>query len=109
MENQFSPDFGHSSGGQFNTIVKSGTNEIHGVLYEYMFNRNLNAADTLNAVDGNPLHPRFDDNRFGGQVGGPIKKNKLFYFLNYEYEPNGYAGSAGLLYAPTATGWTTLA
>jgi Carboxypeptidase regulatory-like domain/TonB dependent receptor-like, beta-barrel len=109
LQNQFSPDFGHSSGGQFNSIVKSGTNEIHGTLYEYMNNRNLNAANNLDAVDGNPLHPRYDDNRFGGQVGGPIKKNKLFYFLNYEYEPTGNAGSAGLLYAPTADGWNTLA
>ncbi|HEX3746286.1 MAG TPA: TonB-dependent receptor [Bryobacteraceae bacterium] len=109
LQNQFSPDFGHSSGGQFNTVVVSGTNQIHGEVYEYMNNRNLNAADTLNAVDGNPLHPRFDDNRFGGQVGGPIKKNKLFYFFNYEYEPTGFAGSGGLIYAPTAAGWSTLA
>ncbi len=109
LQNQFSSDFGHSSGGQFNSIVRSGTNEIHGAAYEYMNNRNLNAANNLDAVDGNPLHPRYDDNRFGGQAGGPIKKNKLFYFFNYEYEPTGYAGSAGLLYAPTAAGWTTLA
>lgn len=109
QQNQFSPEFGHSSGGQFNTIVKSGGNQIHGEAYEYMNNRNLNAANNLDAVDGNPLHPRYDDNRFGGQVGGPIKKNKLFYFFNYEYEPTGYAGSAGLLFAPTSAGWSTLA
>ncbi|MDE3166533.1 MAG: TonB-dependent receptor, partial [Acidobacteriota bacterium] len=109
LQNQFSADFGHSSGGQFNTVVKSGTNEIHGVAYEYMVNRNFNAANNLDAVDGNPLHPRYDDNRFGGQVGGPIRKNKLFYFFNYEYEPTGSAGSAGLLYAPTQSGWSTLA
>ena len=109
LQNQFSPDFGHSSGGQFNTVVRSGTNEIHGTAYEYMTNRNMNAANNLDAVDGNPLHPRYDDNRFGGQVGGPIKKNKLFYFFNYEYEPTGFAGSAGLLFAPTAAGWSTLA
>jgi len=109
LQNQFSPDFGHSSGGQFNSIVRSGTNQIHGSAYEYMTNRNLNAANNLDAVDQNPLHPRYDDNRFGGQVGGPIKKNKLFYFLNYEYEPTGYAGNAGLLYAPTSAGWSTLA
>jgi hypothetical protein len=109
LQNQFSPDFGHSSGGQFNSVVRSGTNAIHGTAYEYMNNRNLNAANTLDAVDGNPLHPRYDDNRFGGQAGGPIKKNKLFYFFNYEYEPTGYAGNAGLLYAPTSAGWSTLA
>ena len=82
LQNQFSPEFGHSSGGQFNQVVKSGSNSIHGALYEYLENRNLNAADNLSFIDGNPLHPRFDNNRFGGTVGGPIKKNKLFYFFN---------------------------
>ena len=109
LANQFSPDFGHSSGGQFNQVVKSGTNVFHGSLYEYFQNRNLNAADNLSAVSGTPLHPRFDDNRFGGTVGGPIKRNKLFFFFNYEYNPVGAAGSAGLLYAPTAAGYATIA
>ncbi len=109
LANQYSPDFGHSSGGQFNQVVKSGTNAFHGSLYEYFQNRNLNAADNFSAVSGTPLHPRFDDNRFGGTVGGPIKRNKLFFFLNYEYEPVGEAGSAGLLYAPTAAGYATIA
>jgi Carboxypeptidase regulatory-like domain len=109
MANQYSPDFGHSSGGQFNQIVKSGTNQFHGTLYEYFQNRNLDAADNFNAISGTALHPRFDNNRFGGTVGGPIKKNKLFFFLNYEYNPVGSAGSAGLLYAPTAAGYATIA
>jgi hypothetical protein len=109
LQNQFSPEFGHSSGGQFNQIVKSGTNEIHGSAYEYLENRNLNAADNLSFIDGNPLHPRFDNNRFGGTVGGPIRKNKLFYFVNYEYNPIGSTASGGLIYAPTAAGYSTLA
>ncbi len=109
VANQYSPDFGHSSGGQFNQVVKSGTNEFHGTLYEYFQNRNLNAADNLSAVSGTPLHPRFDNNRFGGSVGGPIKRNKLFFFFDYEYNPVGAAGAAGLLYAPTAAGYATIA
>ena len=109
LQNQFSPDFGHSSGGQFNTVVKSGTNQFHGSLYEYLRNRNLNAADNLSAVDGTPLHPRYDSNDFGGTFGGPIVRNKLFFFADYEYNTIGQAGSAGLLYAPTAAGYSTLA
>jgi hypothetical protein len=109
LANQYSPDFGHSSGGQFNLVVKSGTNGFHGDLYEYFQNRDLNAADNFSAISGTPLHPRFDDNRFGGTVGGPIKKNKLFFFVNYEYNPIGEAGSGGLLYAPTAAGYATIA
>ncbi|HZS53994.1 MAG TPA: carboxypeptidase regulatory-like domain-containing protein [Bryobacteraceae bacterium] len=108
LQNQYSPDFGHSSGGQFNLVVKSGTNQFHGAAYDYFQNRNLNAADNLAAVDGTPLHPRFDDNRFGGNVGGPIKHNKLFFFADYEYEPIGKAGSAGLIYAPTQAGYNII-
>ncbi len=109
LQNQFSADFGHSSGGQFNQVVKSGTNAFHGSLYEYMFNRNLDAADNINAVEGVTLHPRFDDNRFGGTVGGPIKKNKLFFFVNYEYNPIGTVGATGTVCAPTAAGYATIA
>ena len=109
LANQFSPDFGHSSGGQFNQVVKSGTNTFHGDLYEYFQNRNLNAADNFFAVSGTALHPRYDNNRFGGTIGGPIIKNKLFFFVDYEYNPVGQAGAAGLIYAPTAAGYATIA
>jgi hypothetical protein len=82
ITNQFSPEFGHSSGGQFNTNVISGTNKFHGVVYEYMQNRNLNAE---NAPAGHKVpNPPLDDNRYGGQVGGPILKDKLFFFANFE-------------------------
>jgi hypothetical protein len=78
ITNQFSPEFGHSVGGQFNSVVVSGTNKIHGSAYEYFQNRNLNAE---NAVKGGKIpNPRYDNNRYGGQVGGPIKKAKIFYF-----------------------------
>ncbi len=47
LQNQFSPEFGHSSGGQFNQTIKGGTNTFHGGLYEYFQNRNLNAQDSI--------------------------------------------------------------
>ena len=108
LQNQFGADFGHSSGGQFNQVVKSGTNSYHGSAYEYFMNRNLMATDNLNAVAGVPLHPRFDDNRFGGTFGGPIKKNKLFFFFDWEYEPVGQVGATGTVCAPTAAAYSTL-
>ena len=109
LQNQFSAQYGSSSGGQFNQVLKSGTNAFHGMAYEYLQNRNLNAADTLSVIQGVDLHPRYDNNRFGGNIGGPIMKNKLFFFVNYEYNPIGGAGSGGQIFAPTTAGYATLA
>jgi len=105
ITNQFSPEFGHSVGGQFNTVIVSGANKIHGSVYEYMQNRNLNAE---NAVQGGKIpNPRYDNNRYGGQIGGPIKKDKLFYFANYERNPVGQSGQYWIC-TPTTGGMTTL-
>src|SRR5664279_4867068 len=109
QQNQISPEFGHSSGGQFNQVVKSGTNDYHGTAYEYLQNRNLNAVDNISVVNGDALHPRYDNNRFGGSVGGPIRKNKIFFYCLYEYNPIGKSSTPGALQAPTANGWATLA
>ena len=113
LQNQFSPEFGHSNGGQFNTVVQSGTNNFHGKLYEYFENRNLNAIDNqqaLNTPPGqSPQNPRFDFNRVGGQLGGPILKDKLFFFANGEYSPLGQASTPVPSEAPTAAGYAALA
>jgi hypothetical protein len=109
LQNQFSPEFGHSNGGQFNTIVVSGTNSFHGRAYEYFQNRNLNALDTSLSNQGITKIPRYDNNRFGGQIGGPVIKNKLFFFANFEYNPIGQAtSSSNVVCAPTAAGYATL-
>jgi hypothetical protein len=108
LQNQFSPEFGHSSGGQFNTVVKSGTNSFHGLAYVYNANRNYDAFDSLNGIGGLTSNPRFDNNRFGGQIGGPVLKNKLFFFVNYEQEPLGQAGTGGAVCSPTAAGFATI-
>jgi hypothetical protein len=105
ITNQFSPEFGHSVGGQFNTVIVSGGNKIHGAVYEYMQNRNMNAE---NAIQGGKIpNPRYDNNRFGAQIGGPIKKDKLFYFANYERNPVGQSGQYWIC-TPTTAGMTTL-
>jgi hypothetical protein len=109
LQNNFSPEFGHSSGGQFNTVVMSGTNRFHGRAYEYFQNRNLNAQDSILAQSNPDGNPRFDNNRFGGQVGGPILKDKLFFFTNWEYNPIGQVSGGSTACAPTAAGYATLA
>ncbi len=108
LQNNFSAEFGHSSGGQFNTVVKSGTNSYHGMGYIYNQNRNYFALDTLQKNQDLTQVPRYDNNRFGGNVGGPVLKNKLFFFVNFEYQPIGQVGTAGAACAPDAAGVQTL-
>ena len=109
LQNQFTPEYGHSMGGQFNTIVKSGTNQLHGMVYEYMQNRNLNAVDQHLAQQGFLTNPRYDQNRLGANMGGPIKKDKWFYFGDFEYNPfGGSATAAGQVLTPTAAGFSAL-
>ncbi len=102
---QFSPEFGHSSGGQFNTDVLSGTNTFHGKLYEYFRNRDLNAASGV--AGGKIPNPRYDNNRYGGQLGGPILHNKLFFFANFERNTVGQ-NTTYYLCTPTAAGLSTI-
>jgi hypothetical protein len=112
LQNQFSPEFGHSSGGQFNQTILSGTNKWHGRLYEYFQNRNLNAIDVQNArtqTGPNFINPGFDNNRFGGQVGGPIWKDKIFFFTNQEYNPIHQTLGSSFICTPTALGYAQIA
>src|ERR1700733_7009896 len=106
ITNQFSPEFGHSSGGQFNTNVISGTNRFHGRAYEYFQNRNLNAESGTQG--GKPaINPRYDNNRYGGQIGGPILRDKLFFFANFERNTIGQ-NPAIFSCVPTAAGLSLL-
>ena len=89
-------------------MVKSGTNSFHGLAYVYNQNRNYDAFDSLDAIGGLTSNPRFDNNRFGGQVGGPVVKNKLFFFVNYEQEPLGKAATAGAVCSPTAASFAVI-
>lgn len=75
----YTAETGHSLGPQMNIITKSGTNAYHGSLYEYFRNDALDARDYF-ATASEPLRL----NQFGGNFGGPIVKNKLFFFVNYE-------------------------
>lgn len=109
LENQFNAEFGHSSGGQFNTTIKTGTNGFHGSVYEYFRNRNMNAVDNFYVLQGITENPRFDSNRYGGTLGGPIVKNKLFFFTDFERQPVGQTGSSGLqVLSPTAAGYAAI-
>jgi hypothetical protein len=110
LQNEFRAEYGHSSGGQFNTVIKSGGNTYHGSLYEYFQNRNLFAIDQAFANQGITSVPRYDQNHLGANFGGPIRKNKWFIFAGFEYNPLGQASTSGsIIQAPTAAGYAALA
>ena len=76
-------EFGRGTGGQVNIVTKSGTNQLHGTAFEYLRNSVLDAADFFTNKNGgtkNPLHR----NQYGGTFGGPVLKDKLFFFASYE-------------------------
>ena len=114
LQNVYGAQYGHSAGGQFNSLILSGTNALHGKAYEYFDNRNLNAVGQLqsianagNGVSGH-FQPRYDFNRYGAQLGGPIIKDRLFIFSNFERQTTGSSGSSQSFCSPTAAGVTAL-
>src|SRR5215204_6555677 len=105
ITNSFSAEFGRNSGAQINVVTRSGTNEFHGALFEFHQNSAVNARDNVEKRAGarfgfladngfsqfaglanrfNEGPGPFRENRFGGRIGGPIVKNKAFFFGTYE-------------------------
>jgi len=79
ISNTFDAEYGRNSGAVVNVITKSGTNQWHGNLYEYFRNTVLNAQGYFNTVK-----PQENQNQFGGTFGGPILKDRTFFFVSYE-------------------------
>jgi len=78
-----SAEFGNYSGGIISTTLKSGTNQLHGDAFEFIRNNALNANSWANNLVGAPID-KLRWNMFGGTVGGPIKRDKLFFFADYQ-------------------------
>jgi Carboxypeptidase regulatory-like domain/TonB dependent receptor len=106
LTNQFSAEYGHSSGGIFNIVTKSGTNSWHGSGWEYNRNRNYDAFDNQQKQRG--LKDRFDYNRAGASAGGPIFRNRWFIYGAYEFQNEGLAASSPQVKLPTAAGLQTV-
>jgi hypothetical protein len=85
VNTNYTTDFGRAVGGIVNIITKSGTNEFHGTAYEYFRNNVLDAKSILAAPGLNTLR----QNQFGVAAGGPIKKDRTFFFANYEGQRHG--------------------
>lgn len=80
LTTNYSSEYGRTSGGVINAITRTGTNKFHGDAYEFIRN---SALDARNFFDG-PTIPPFKRNQFGGAIGGPIVKDKTFFFFDYE-------------------------
>jgi hypothetical protein len=81
--NNYSAEYGRASGGIFNVVTKSGTNDWHGSAFEFHRNENVNANDFFQNRAGK-RKPPFVFNQFGGAFGGPLRRDKTFFFANYE-------------------------
>jgi hypothetical protein len=84
ISSNFGPEYGRASGGVVNVVTKSGTNHFHGTAYEFYRPSTFASNSYYNNANGIPLH-RFDRNNFGFSVGGPVFKDKLFFFSNTEW------------------------
>jgi hypothetical protein len=86
LTNTFDAEYGRNSGSVINVVTKSGTNQWHGSTYEFFRNKVLNANQyCFTGAEGLPCEkPQFNQNQFGGTFGGPIKKDRTFFFASYE-------------------------
>ena len=83
LTNNFDAEYGNYSGGQINVITKSGTNDWHGNVFEFFRNTDLDAKNFFDGVNGNS-RAAYHQNQFGGTFGGPIKRDKVFFFADYQ-------------------------
>ncbi len=82
ITSNFSAEYGRVGGAVVNVVMRSGTNQLHGTLYEFLRNTDLNAVGYFKPNGG--VKPPLQRNQFGGTVGGPIVRNKVFFFGDYE-------------------------
>ena len=97
LTNTFDAEYGRNSGAVVNVVTKSGTNAFHGNVYEFFRNKVLNATGPLDSEK-----PDFKQNQFGGTFGGPIKKDRTFFFASYEGRRIRQGISSDSITVPTA-------
>jgi hypothetical protein len=90
ITSNYSAEFGRAGGANVQISIKSGTNKFHGVAFEFLRNSAFDANDYFSDQNNSPIPP-FKQNQFGANIGGPIRKDKIFFFGDYE----GFRSSLG--------------
>jgi hypothetical protein len=98
LTNNFDAEYGNYSGGQVNVATKSGTNQFHGDVFEFLRNTDLDARNFYNY----PNRGSYIRNEFGGTVGGPIRRDKVFFFADYQGNREIIGANLGLILVPSA-------
>jgi len=106
LTNAYGAEFGRGGGSVTNVITRGGTNQFHGDVWEYYQGSGLNAIDAANGLTPGvtPTRPRSDTHTYGFTVGGPIMKDKLFFFFSPQWQRFYGNGTGAQLFAPTAQG-----
>ena len=99
LTNNFDAEYGEFSGGQINVITKSGANAFHGDGFEFLRNTDLDARNYFS-----PTRGTFDQNQFGGTFGGPIRKDKIFFFGDYQGTRSTQGVDTGQIPVPSVPG-----
>ena len=98
ITNNFDAEYGEFSGGQINVVTKSGANNFHGGVFEFLRNTDLDARNYFS-----PARGAFRQNQFGGTFGGPILRDKLFFFTDYQGTRQTQGIDTGSISVPSAT------
>ena len=85
--NAFSAEYGRAGGAVINVVTKSGTNQWHGSAFEFFRDKALNANNAINELNNRPKSP-YSYHQFGGTLGGPLRQNRDFFFVNYDGQRN---------------------
>lgn len=97
QSSNFSAEYGNAAGGIVNIVTKSGTNHFHGDAFEFLRNGSLNAKNYFGTT-----HDSLHRNQFGASVGGPILRNRFFFFGSFQKTPTSSASNANVTFVPTA-------
>ncbi len=97
LTNNFDPEYGNYNGGMVNVITRSGSNSLHGKVFEFFRNTDLDARGYFD-----PTRPAFRQNQFGGTLGGPLRHDRLFFFMDYQGTRTTQGVSTGNISVPTA-------